>query len=63
MVPLQAAADVDLQNLEQYYTVLPDGRVQYEHQLDYYCDPWSRVLKNRVKSWMHVEVVPVARGG
>jgi hypothetical protein len=61
VVAPQAAAEVDLQDLEQYRTILRDGRVRYKRELDYNCDPWNSVLKNRVTSWVQVEVVLVAR--
>lgn len=65
MVAPQAAAEVAAQDVEPYRKVLPDGRVRYEGQLHYFCDPWQceELLENRVQSCVTVEVVPVRRGG
>lgn len=54
----------DGQSLEEFRTVLPSGRVRYERQRYYFCDPWGGLsLKNMIRSWVAVEVVPAVRGG
>lgn len=60
MVALQGSAQEDWQHVA---TVLPGGRVRYQHEQHLYCDPYEINLKNRFRSWLEVEVMAAARGG